>query len=194
VIGLGEEWFPFRRRRIWSFFDEMMREIEEAFEREFEDIEKMLSGMPEKYVRERTLPDGSRVREYGPFVYGYSITIGPDGKPIVREFGNVKPQPYGRPSVSIREEREPLVDVITADDEVKVIAELPGVEKDDIKLEGTEDTLIISVDTPERKYYKEVKLPVPVDPEKAKSNYKNGVLEIILPRKGRSKGYKIKVE
>lgn len=191
---MGEEWFPFRRRRPWSIFEEMMREIEEVFEREFEEMEKMFREMPSRYVRERSLPDGSKVREYGPFIYGYSITIGPDGKPVVKEFGNVKPQPYGKPAVSIREEREPLVDVITSDNEVKVIAEVPGVDKEDIKLEGTEDTLIISVDTPERKYYKEVKLPVPVNPEAAKSNYKNGVLEVILPRKGKPRGFRIKVE
>lgn len=28
--------------------------------------------------------------EMGPFVYGYSMTIGPDGKPKVREFGNIR--------------------------------------------------------------------------------------------------------
>jgi HSP20 family protein len=32
---------------------------------------------------------GVKVREIGPLVYGYSATIGPDGKPNVREFGNV---------------------------------------------------------------------------------------------------------
>jgi HSP20 family protein len=35
--------------------------------------------------------EGGKVTEYGPFVYGYSMTICPDGKPKVREFENVKP-------------------------------------------------------------------------------------------------------
>ena len=63
-----------------------------------------------------------------------------------------------------------------------MVAELPGVEKTDIKLHGTEDSLEISVDTPQYKYYKEVKLPAKVKVKEAKSSYKNGVLEVILPR------------
>jgi HSP20 family protein len=27
----------------------------------------------------------------GPYYYGYTMTVGPDGKPIVKEYGNVKP-------------------------------------------------------------------------------------------------------
>jgi len=192
-----ERWFR-RRRPFSSFFediDEMFREMERMFEREFEELSKRV---PKDLVRERVLPDGTRVHEWGPFVYGYSITIGPDGKPEIREFGNIKPgvgRP-GRPSISIREEREPLVDVINTNNEIKVIAEMPGVEKEDIKLHGTETTLTISVDTPQRKYYKEVELPEKVDPKQAKSTYKNGVLEVTLPKKKveTPKGEPIKID
>lgn len=162
-------------------------------EREFKEFSKRV---PKDLIRERELPDGTKVHEWGPFVYGYSITIGPDGKPQIREFGNVKPGTrFGKPEISIREEREPLVDIISADGEIKVIAELPGVDKKDIKLHGTESTLTISVDTPERKYYKEVELPAKVDPDKARSTYKNGVLEVTLQKKEeKPKGSPIKIE
>jgi len=154
-------------------------------------------------VRERKLPDGTTVREWGPFVYGYSMTIGPDGKPRIREFGNVKPslkpEAFGitRPSLDVKEEREPLVDVMSTDGEVKIIAELPGVEKEDIKLQGTENTLTISVDTPKRKYFKDVELPAKVKIKEAKTVYKNGVLEVTLPKieeEKRPKGEPIKIE
>ena len=190
------DWFRRRRRfpffRSWLFedIDEMFREFERMME---EELKELTSKIPREYIRERKLPDGTTVREWGPFVYGYSITIGPDGKPQIREFGNVKPTRFGP---RIREEREPLVDIYVTNGEVKVIAELPGVNKEDIQLHGTEDTLIISVDTPERKYYKEVKLPAKVDPKGAKTSYKNGVLEVILPKKEerKPKGEPIKVE
>jgi len=209
VIALAwdERWFDwFRRRRpffgSWFFrdIDEIFREIEEFMEREFKEFSRRV---PKDLVRERKLPDGSVIKEWGPFVYGYSMTVGPDGKPKIREFGNIKlgVRPgrlgLGRPFLDIREEREPLVDVIVTDGEVKVIAELPGVEKKDINLHGTEERLTISVDTPERKYYKEVKLPVKVDPKKAKSSYKNGVLEVTLPakeEKEKPKGEPIPIE
>jgi len=49
-------------------------------------------------------------------------------------------------------------------------------------------------DTAERKYYREVKLPAKVDPKKAKTTYKNGVLEVTLPKKGKNRGEPIKIE
>ena len=39
------------------------------------------------------MEDGSTVREVGPIVYGYSVKIGQDGKPIVRKFGNLDSSP-----------------------------------------------------------------------------------------------------
>lgn len=149
-------------------------------EREFKELSRKA---PRDLIRERTLPDGTKVRSWGPFVYGYSITMGPDGKPRVRQFGNIKPEiRMGRPRIDIKEKREPLADAMTTNGEVKVVVELPGVDKKDIKLHGTEKSLTISVDTPGRKYYKEIELPDKVDPKEAKSSYKNGVLEVTLQR------------
>lgn len=189
------DWFKRRRYPFfesWSFedFDKMFREMEKMMEEEFKTF---TSRVPKDYVRERKLPNGTNIRELGPFVYGYSVKIGPDGKPEIREFGNVKPSRFGP---RIKEEREPLVDIIETDGEVKVVAELPGVEKNDIKLHGTEDTLTISVDIPQRKYYKEVKLPAKVNAKEAKTEYKNGVLEITLPKtkEQRPKGEPINIE
>lgn len=148
--------------------------------REFKELSRKA---PRDLIRERTLPDGTKVRSWGPFVYGYSITMGPDGKPRVRQFGNIKPEiRMGRPRIDIKEKREPLADAMTTNGEVKVVVELPGVDKKDIKLHGTEKSLTISVDTPGRKYYKEIELPDKVDPKEAKSSYKNGVLEVTLQR------------
>jgi|SRR5271157_3852432 len=188
-----------RRRRYplfrgWGFddVDKIFEEMEKMMEEEFNDF---ASRVPKDYVRERKLPDGSTVRELGPFVYGYSMKVGPDGKPEFHEFGNVKPRRNGLPHV--QEEREPLVDVVETDGTVQVVAELPGVEKKDIKLSGTEDTLTIVVDNPQRRYFKEVSLPKKVKVREAKSNYKNGVLEVTLPKtkNGKTpKGESISVE
>jgi len=160
---------------------ELFREAEEMMRREFEELYEKA---PKELVREKTLPDGSKIREWGPFVCGYSITIGPDGKPQVREFGNVKPGTrLGRPRIDIREEREPLVDVVETDGEIKVVAEVPGVEKEEIKLYGTETTLTISVETLGKKYYKELELPAKVNTKETKTSYNNGVLEITLRKR-----------
>jgi len=201
------EWFRKRKRRTpffgnWFFGDieEMMREMEEMMEREFSQFKTRI---PEDLKRERKLPDGSTIPEWGPFVYGYSMTIGPDGKPKIREFGNVKPSSkpeefgFTRPSLDVKEEREPLVDIINANGEIKIIVELPGVEKEDVKLHGTEDKLTISVATSERRYFKEIEMPAKIEPNKAKTSYKNGVLEVTVPKieeKKKPSGEQIKIE
>lgn len=202
------EWLRRRLRRTpyfrdWFFgdMDEMVRDMEEIMRREFREF---ATSIPKDLVRERKLPDGSTVKEWGPFVYGYTMKIGPDGRPQIREFGNVKPSlkaqhPFGlrRPSLAVKEEREPLIDVMSTGNEIKVVAELPGVEKEDIKLHGTERTLTILVDTAQRKYYKEVELPVTVDPKTARSKYKNGVLEVTLTKtmeEKKPKGEPINIE
>ncbi len=150
-----------------------------------EEFKTFTEKVPKDYVKERKLPDGSTVKEFGPFVYGYSMKIGPDGKPEIQEFGNIKKSQKGLPQV--KEEREPLVDVVETNGEIRVVVELPGVEKTDIKLNGTEDTLEINVDTPQYKYGKEVTLPSKVKVKEANSTYKNGVLEVILPKVETSK-------
>lgn len=150
-------------------------------EKEFRGLQERV---PKNLIQERTLPDGTKVKSWGPFVYGYSMRIGPSGRPQIREFGNIRSgTELGRPLLDIKEKREPLSDVLTTNGEVKVTVELPGVEKNDIKLHGTEDGLTISVNTSQRKYHKEVKIPAKVDLKKAKSSYKNGVLEVTLPKK-----------
>lgn len=165
--------------RDWGLddVDKIFEEMEKMMEEQFRDF---ASKVPKDYVRERKLPDGSTTKEFGPFVYGYSMKVGPDGKPEIHEFGNVKPRRNGLPQV--QQEREPLVDVVETEDEIHVVAELPGVEKKDIKLSGTEDTLTIIVDNPQHKYFKEVALPRKVRVSEARSQYKNGVLEVTLPK------------
>lgn len=126
-----------------------------------------------------------------PFVYGVSMKTGPDGKPVINEFGNVKPG--DKPLV--KDAREPLVDVMERDKDILVIAELPGVSKSDIDLEFEGDSLIISVEHP-KKYYKVVQLPDKVIEDKIDASYNNGVLEIKLKRKTerKSKGKKITIK
>ena len=192
-----DDWFKRLRERRGFFFPEIEKLIEDMEKEMTEAFRDMESTMPRDMVRVRRQPDGSVRREYGPFVYGYSVKIGPDGKPIVREFGNLQPGTggEGQPSLNLQDMREPLVDVIEEENAVKVLAELPGVNKEDISLFLSDNVLTINVDTPERRYHKELSLPGEVDESSVRSTYTNGILETVLTkRERRGKGTKINIE
>lgn len=113
-------------------------------------------------------------------MYGFSVSTMADGKPEFRTFGNkIKETPKG-PVVS--EEREPLIDIFDEKDHVLIIAELPGVAEEEIKIELSGDILTITT-TGERKYTKEVLIKSAVKPESMKKTYKNGVIEIRFDKK-----------
>ena len=123
------------------------------------------------------------------------MTIGPDGKPHVKEFGNVKASTMGTSPI-LSSEREPLVDINTNDKEVKVIVEMPGVKKENIKVNAYDSSVEISTDDPQRKYREVIDLPPEADIETASSRYNNGVLEVVFNKKQQSKpkGKEVKVE
>jgi len=132
----------------------------------------------------------------GPIVYGYSVKIGPDGKPVVRKFGNIDafPNLLGG-GLAVKEEREPLVDVIKGENELRIVAEVPGVNKEDLRLSADENSLTIESVTGQPRYHKKIELPETIDPNTAKSSYKNGILEVSFARKGKSgAGVPIKIE
>jgi HSP20 family protein len=196
---MSDDFADFRRgRRPFGFMDKWFSDFDEMFEHMFEDMAK---DMPKDLMNERKLPDGSTIRQFGPFVYGYSMSMGPDGKPIVQEFGNVKPSKkpgafgFEQPALEPKDAREPLVDVINEPEQIRVLAELPGVEKSDIKTTIAEDSLTIRVESQTRKYYKEVQLPANVDPDSSKASYNNGVLEVTLRKvRAKPKGREIKID
>ena len=123
---------------------------------------------------------GGKIEPGKPYVYGFSMSVGPDGKPRIQEFGNTGAAVQS--GGGIGEEREPLTDVIERGEDITVIAEIPGVEKEDIKLKATKDILKVDVETEKRKYHKQLKLPSEVKPDVSRATYKNGILEVKLTK------------
>ena len=114
----------------------------------------------------------------GPIFYGYTMTTGSDGKPVVNEYGNVKSN-----MLPTQEKREPLIDTLVDEKEktLKVVAEMPGVEKSDVNVVvGADKVIHIDAKRGEKKY--DVKVPIKhkVDPEPPKATYKNGILELVF--------------
>lgn len=113
-------------------------------------------------------------------VYGFSVRLGLEGKPVIEQFGNIRETETG-PVVA--EIREPLADVLDEGAGVVVIVELPGVEEKDVHLQMNGDILEVTAATGGRKYEKEVLLPSAADPDSLTSSYRNGVLEIRLAKR-----------
>ena len=113
----------------------------------------------------------------GPYYYGYTMTTGPDGKPIVNEYGNVKPG-----LLPTSDTRDPIVDTVVNDKEktVKLIAEMPGVEKSNINVVIEKNIVKIDAEQDKKKYHSQVPLQIKVDENSVKAYYKNGILEVTL--------------
>jgi HSP20 family protein len=113
-------------------------------------------------------------------VYGFTVrSAAGGGKPTVETFGNIKKTPEGP---KVEEEREPMTDIFDEKEEVIIIAEMPGIEQNDIKLDLKDDILDITANGKIRKYRKELLLTVKADKENMSFNYNNGILEIRIKK------------
>ncbi len=128
--------------------------------------------------------------------------------------GWMRPFHWGRPHWADLntpfEGMAPSVDVIDREEEVVVRAELPGVDKKDLEISLSEDALTIKGSTKSEKeeekgdYYRRevssgsfsrtIRLPSAVDGEQVSSSFKDGILQLTLPKIKKSTRHTIKVE
>jgi HSP20 family protein len=153
----------------------------------FSGIVKGLTDLVEKL--EELGKDSQELHQTGEFggkgakdikgVYGFTVKVGlgDQGGLKVEPFGNVHTDKASGKAV-VQEVREPMVDVFEESDFVLIVAEMPGVAAEDVKLEVNGDVLTISAEQAERKYRKEVLLPGPLSRDKMKVACNNGVIEI----------------
>jgi HSP20 family protein len=103
----------------------------------------------------------------------------------------------------------PKMDIVDRDDDVMVRADLPGVAKDDIDVSLTDNTITVKGSTSEEKkeedgdYYRcetmkgsfsrTMSLPSDVDGSKANSTFKDGVLEVIVPKLEKARRHSVKI-
>ena len=160
-------------RNPWDYTNKIFEELY----REFSDAEQMLSRMF------RTVREPNPTFETFPYYYGYQITIGPDGKPRIREFGNARPASRGLLQQSSI--REPLVDTSfdEKDNLLTITAEMPGITKQDVKVELAEGLVTIHAEKGDKKYHTEVPVDEELDADSAKATYTNGILELKIKSK-----------
>ncbi len=185
-----------RKKRNDDWEDDWTSDFDDFFgfgyiDEHFERMRRYMDRLFKEVMRGEIEPG-----RYGPFVYGFTARIGPDGKPHIEEFGNTRPYLSPTGEREFAGGREPLTDVTESEDEIYITVELPGVTKNDINLHLNEKHLTIDVDTPKRKYYKEIEFKTEVEPDSARATYKNGVLDLTLRKRKEKtkKGKRIIIE
>jgi HSP20 family protein len=126
-------------------------------------------------IRQEGEVDLSHLKEGMKGILGFSVTTAVGGEPVVESFGNIKQTPTGP---SVEEVREPLIDLFDEEHEIKILAEMPGINAEDVRLDLKDDILDIRAESGKRKYHKEILLPAPVNPKTLTSRYNSGILEI----------------
>jgi HSP20 family protein len=182
----------------------------------FESIEEEVSKMLNQFyiltpnLTKETLgkchvPSYDLLQKVGTAVYGYTLTVGPDGRPQVLEFGNdvcfvdegldrenagmdspIFGEYWSESGPSARRtprEREPVADVNSTDREVKVVMEMPGVKEEDIAINAYEGKLEVLTNAPRKNFRKLIELPQDADTETARFKHNNGVLEVSFKKK-----------
>ena len=145
----------------------------------YDEIDSLFNRMSRSFMNLDEIFDEANksgtIQSYGPFYYGYTMTTGPDGTPVVKEYGNV--QPGQLPTSDIR---EPLVDTLVDEKEkvLTLVAEMPGVEKKDVKVVVEDKTVCIDAEHGEKKYHAKVPIKQKVNKDSAKASYTNGILEL----------------
>jgi HSP20 family protein len=117
-------------------------------------------------------------------VYGFSLKTGLGGKDDsikVEPFGNIRKDKKTGAAV-VQEIHEPLVDVFEDADATTLIAEMPGVGPEDIRLEVRDDVLTIFAEKGEKKYRKEILLSHALIREKITVTCNNGIVTIRCER------------
>ena len=164
--------------------------FDDEFDRLFKRMSRSFINLDDIFEEAKKSGD---YQSYGPYYYGYTMTVGPDGKPVVKEYGNVKPG-----LLPSSDTREPLVDTLVDEKEkvLKLVAEMPGVEKKDVKVVVEDKKVLIDAEHGEKKYHAEVPINHKVDKNSAKASYTNGIVELKfkLVEHEKPKGKTVEVE
>jgi len=119
-------------------------------------------------------------------VYGFSLKTGIGGKDDrikVEPFGNIrKDKKTG--AATVQEIHEPLVDVFEDADATTLIAEMPGIGPEDIRIDVRDDVLTIFAEKGEKKYRKEMLLSHALKREKITVTCNNGIVTIRCGKAG----------
>jgi len=145
------------RKNLKDMLDELDRYFEE-FENDVQDAVRQRLSSTKVFSR--------------PFMAGFQMRVGPEGKPSIQFFGD---NPTQGDSF-----RSPLTEQVVDEKAgtLRMVMDMPGVEKGDIENTAAEESVAVKAERGPRKYRAEASLRAKVDQDTGKAEFKNGVLEI----------------
>ena len=155
-----------------NIFEDLKNDFEEEFERQTEQIFKEL----EQKMSEKLRIEDNDYSDVGMFVYEFSINIEKNNKPKIKKIKHVKSISEAKSFLEDLYSNEELVDILENEKEFKIILEILGIKKSEIKIRVTENSIIIFAEN--QKYWKKISMPKKIKPNLVKSTYNNGILEI----------------
>ncbi len=146
----------------------------------FDEIFERMNEMMEKMWQDMGNMEGNQ--------WGYRMTKAPGQPPNFETFGDKTQQGQEQ------DKHETHVDVIEEDEVVRLVMDLPGVEKENIDVEATTRNVRITAEGTDRSYSEKVDLPTDIDPKTGEAKYNNGVLDLTFEKKDKNEDVDIDVE
>ena len=169
--------FGNRSRRGTHSSGEIDRQISAVDEILYEIIENFARTLRTENPADCEFSIESRIKRFGPYVFGYISLADAEGHTSLREFDNI-----GLTKELRDESQDQLVDITDEPKQVRIIAELPGADISTIKCAVGKDTITISAFAVGRRYWRRLQLPTVVVPESLRTQYNNGSLEVTLQK------------
>lgn len=160
------------RRNRDNPFDKIFKQMNQAMQNMHEEMQRMMQDM----------------QDNGADIKGYTVTKLPGQEPRVMSFGDTGDAFHDHPASPTESTH---VDVMDEGDEIHVVADMPGVEKNQIELTVNGSRLHIQADSEDRSYDERVDLGASVDPETAEATYNNGVVQVTLEKTDSGKNIEI---
>ncbi len=139
-------------------FDHFIKDMIDLLKKMDEDLSRFVNGDISAWNED--LPSGG-------FDAGYPSSVGDPGGESVEG---------GGAPLELEEQR---VDVIELDEEIIIVADVPGIRKEDIsvRVKGREITIRAG------DLHKRFQLPIEIDPKRTKATYRNGILEVRISKR-----------
>jgi HSP20 family protein len=185
-----DKWNPFRFLRHSA--DEKQRQASSRVPQQAQQqgVQRTAGGQPAGAAALPSLwADSARWPLADPFQLFTDLIRDPFGGlgPLEQWFGDFSPGRF-----------QPRIDVVDDGDALRIVAELPGLNRDDVKLEIADNMLLLSgnkqIESKEEEkgcyrversfgqFQRAIPLPAGVDPDNAEAHFENGVLTVRMPR------------